>query len=216
MMKSQYRTIPVKTEKMPPGIPYIVGNEAAERFSYYGMNSILVIFMTQYLMNAQGRPDHMTDAQADAWYHTFVSAVYFLPILGALLADSIFGKYLIILLLSVVYCFGHFTLAMDDTRLGLAIGLGLIAFGAGGIKPCVSANVGDQFGAQNQHLLPRMFNWFYFSINIGSALSTLLIPELLNRVGPRVAFGIPGIAMLIATVIFWMGRKRFVHVPPPA
>ncbi len=213
-MKSQYRTIPVKTEKMPPGIPYIVGNEAAERFSYYGMNSILVIFMTQYLMNAQGRPDHMTDAQADAWYHTFVSAVYFLPILGALLADAIFGKYLIILLLSVVYCFGHFTLAMDDTRLGLAIGLGLIALGAGGIKPCVSANVGDQFGAQNQHLLPRMFNWFYFSINIGSAFSTLLIPELLNRVGPRVAFGIPGIAMLIATVIFWMGRKRFVHVPP--
>jgi POT family proton-dependent oligopeptide transporter len=213
-MKTQYRTVPVKTEKMPPGIPYIVGNEAAERFSYYGVNSILVIFMTQQLMNAQGQPDHMTDAQADAWYHTFVSAVYFLPILGALLADAVFGKYLIILLLSVVYCFGHFTLALDDTRLGLVLGLSLIAFGAGGIKPCVGANVGDQFGAMNQHMLPRVFNWFYFSINIGSAFSTLLIPELLDREGPRVAFGVPGIAMLIATVIFWMGRRKFVHVPP--
>lgn len=214
MMKSKYRTVPVKTDKLPPGIPYIVGNEAAERFSYYGMNSILVIFMTQYLMNAQGRPDHMTDAQADAWYHTFVSAVYFLPVLGALLADAVFGKYLIILLLSVVYCFGHFTLAIDDTRLGLVLGLGLIAFGAGGIKPCVSANVGDQFGAMNQHMLPRIFNWFYFSINIGSAFSTLLIPELLDRVGPKVAFGVPGIAMVIATVIFWWGRRKFVHIPP--
>lgn len=214
MMESKYRTVPVKTDRMPPGVPYIVGNEAAERFSYYGMNSILVIFMTQNLMNAQGQPDHMTDAQADAWYHTFVSAVYFLPILGAFLADAVFGKYLIILLLSVVYCFGHFALAINDTRLGLVLGLGLIAFGAGGIKPCVSANVGDQFGALNQHMLPRIFNWFYFSINLGSAFSTLLIPELLNRVGPRVAFGVPGIAMVIATVVFWMGRRKFVHVPP--
>jgi POT family proton-dependent oligopeptide transporter len=214
MTKSKYFTAPLKTGKMPPGIPYIVGNEAAERFSYYGMNSILVIFMTQYLMNAQSRPDHMTDAQAEAWYHTFVSAVYFLPILGAFLADAVFGKYLIVLLLSVVYCFGHFALAMNDTRLGLILGLGLIALGAGGIKPCVSANVGDQFGETNQHLLPRVFSWFYFSINLGSAFSTILIPELLNRVGPRVAFGVPGIAMLIATVVFWMGRRKFVHIPP--
>ncbi|MGD0573400.1 MAG: POT family MFS transporter [Sedimentisphaerales bacterium] len=214
MTKSKYLTLPLKTDKMPPGIPYIVGNEAAERFSYYGMNSILVIFMTQYLMNTQGRPDHMTDAQADAWYHTFVSAIYFLPILGAFLADAVFGKYLIVLILSVVYCFGHFALAMNDTRLGLVLGLGLIALGAGGIKPCVSANVGDQFGAANQHLMPRMFNWFYFSINLGSAFSTILIPELLDRVGPRIAFGVPGIAMLIATVVFWMGRRKFVHIPP--
>ncbi len=214
MAKTQYQTAPLKSNRLPPGIPYIMGNEAAERFSYYGMNSILVIFMTQYLMNAQGRPDHMTGAQADAWYHTFVSAAYILPILGAFLADALFGKYLVILLLSIVYCFGHFTLAMNDTLLSLALGLGLIALGTGGIKPCVSANVGDQFGATNQHLLPRMFNWFYFAINFGSAFSTILIPELLNRVGPRIAFGVPGIAMVIATVVFWMGRRKFVHIPP--
>src|SRR5207247_6770343 len=161
---------------------------AAERFSYYGMNSILVIFMTKYLMDAQGRPDHMGDKEAEAWYHTFVSCAYFLPLLGAFLADAILGKYRTILILSIVYCFGHFALALNDTRAGLVVGLGLIALGAGGIKPCVSANVGDQFGSTNQHLLPRVFTWFYFSINLGSACSTLLIPWLLDRFGSRLAF----------------------------
>jgi len=214
MAKSSYLTAPLKTDKMPPGIPYIVGNEAAERFSYYGMNSILVIFMTKYLMDAQGRPDLMSEKDAEGWYHTFVSCAYFLPLLGAFLADAVLGKYRTILILSIVYCFGHFALALNDTRAGLVIGLGLVALGAGGIKPCVSANVGDQFGTSNQHLLPRVFSWFYFSINIGSAFSTILIPELLDRVGPRVAFGVPGIAMLIATIVFWLGRRRFVHIPP--
>src|SRR5262249_17948729 len=179
MAKFQYLTAPIKTDKMPPGVPYIVGNEAAERFSYYGMNSILVVFMTKYLADAHGQPDHMSDVKAEEWYHYFVSAVYFLPLLGAFLADAVFGKYRVILWLSIVYCFGHFSLALNDTRMGLLIGCGLIALGAGGIKPCVSANVGDQFGATNQNLLPKVFSWFYFSINIGSAFSTMLIPWLL-------------------------------------
>ena len=214
MAESQYLTAPIKTDKMPPGVPYIVGNEAAERFSYYGMNSILVIFMTKHLMNAQGHPDHLSDVKAEEWYHTFVSFVYGLPLLGAFLADAILGKYRVIFWLSIVYCFGHFALAINDTRLGLFIGCSLIALGAGGIKPCVSANVGDQFGPSNQHLLPKVFSWFYFSVNIGSAFSSLIIPELLERAGPRVAFGVPGIAMLIATIVFWLGRKKFVHIPP--
>jgi proton-dependent oligopeptide transporter, POT family len=211
---ADYLTTPLKTEKMPPGVPYIVGNEAAERFSYYGMNSILVIFMTKFMLDAHGQPDHMTEAQADAWYHTFVSIAYGLCVLGAFLADALIGKFRTILILSVVYCFGHFTLALNDTRAGLLAGLGLIALGAGGIKPCVSANVGDQFGAANQHLIPRIFSWFYFSINAGSAVSTLLIPELLQRFGPKIAFGTPGVFMVIATIIFWWGRKKFVHIPP--
>src|SRR5258708_5704375 len=214
MAKAEYLTAPPKTDKMPPGVPYIVGNEAAERFSYYGMNSILVIFMTTYMLNAQGKPDYMSGPQADAWYHTFVSCVYFLPIFGAILADAVLGKYRTILILSVVYCLGHLTLALQHTRLGLTAGLFLIAMGAGGIKPCVSANVGDQFGASNQHLLPRVFSWFYFSINIGSAFSTLLIPWLLDRCGPKIAFGTPGVFMFIATVVFWFGRRKFVHIPP--
>src|SRR4029453_1011928 len=103
----------------------------------------------------------------------------------------------------------------------------------------VFTNVGDQFGESNKHLLTRLFNWFYSSINAGSAISTLLIPWLLEPyqadpkgliaklppsiVGflesprlhsPDIAFGLPGIFMAIATVIFWRGRKKFVHIPP--
>jgi len=211
---AKYLTAPLKTDKMPPGIPYIIGNEAAERFSFYGMNSILVVFMTTRLCDAQGNLAVMSDAQAKARFHEFGFYLYVLPFLGAFLADAVLGKYRTVLYLSFVYCLGHLALALDHTRLGLVIGLGLIALGAGGIKPCVSAIVGDQFGASNRHLLPRVFSWFYFSINFGSAISTLLIPELLERYGPATAFGVPGIFMFVATVIFWAGRKRFVHIPP--
>jgi proton-dependent oligopeptide transporter, POT family len=216
MAKHQYATKPPNISTMPPGVPYIIGNEAAERFSFYGMRSILIVFMTQYIVTSAGASDHMAPAEARQNFALFVSAVYFLPILGAILAEGFIGKYQTIFWLSIVYCFGHFALALNDTRMGLVIGLGLIAFGSGGIKPCVSANVGDQFGESNKHLLSKVFGWFYFSINAGSFISTILCPFLLAspRFGSRWAFGIPGVAMVIATIFFWAGRKKFVHIPP--
>jgi POT family proton-dependent oligopeptide transporter len=210
----RYRTAPVARPGMPAGIPYIIGNEAAERFSYYGMRAILVVFMTQYLMGSSGVPDVMGEDEAKGWFHLFVSAVYVTPLLGALLSDGLLGKYRTIILLSLVYCAGHFSLAIDDTRWGLAIGLGLIALGAGGIKPCVSAHVGDQFGQTNRGLLSRAFAWFYFAINLGAFVSSLATPWLLERWGASVAFAVPGILMLLATLTFWAGRHRFVHIPP--
>ena len=212
-----YRTAPdTNFSRMPPGIPFIVGNEAAERFSFYGMRSILAIFMTTYLMGPGGKLAVMSDTEAGGWFHEFVFGVYFLPILGAILSDGFLGKYRTIVSLSVVYCFGHLALAIDDTRLGLFIGLLLIAIGSGGIKPCVSAHVGDQFGLGNQHLLSRVFGWFYLSINLGSSISTYICPILLNdkRFGSHFAFGLPGVLMAVATVVFWMGRKKYVHIPP--
>ncbi len=199
---------------MPGGIPYIVGNEAAERFSFYGMKAILVVFMTTHLLDAAGRPAPMGEAEARGWYHAFNSAVYFTPLAGALLSDILWGKYRTILLLSLVYCLGHACLALDETRLGLGLGLGLIAVGAGGIKPCVSAHVGDQFGPGNRHRLTAVFSAFYFAINLGSFAATLLTPWLLATVGAWAAFGLPGLLMALATWLFWLGRKRFVHVPP--
>jgi POT family proton-dependent oligopeptide transporter len=199
---------------MPAGIPYIVGNEAAERFNFYGMRAILVVFMTQYLRNRSGALAPMSENDADKWYHIFVASNYFFPIFGAILADAIWGKFRTIFWLSIVYSIGSFALALDDTRLGLALGLSLIAIGSGGIKPCVSANVGDQFSASNQHLISRAFGWFYFSINAGSFISILLIPWLLQNYGSRVAFAVPGFLMAAATLIFWMGRRKFVHIPP--
>jgi POT family proton-dependent oligopeptide transporter len=113
-----------------------------------------------------------------------------------------------------VYCLGHLALALDDTRTGLALGLTLIAIGSGGIKPCVSAHVGDQFGRTNGHLLSRVYSYFYFAINLGAFASMILTPILLNRYGPHAAFGLPGGLMLLATIVFWAGRNEFIHIPP--
>jgi len=211
---AKYRTAPVAQTGMPGGIPFIIGNEAAERFSFYGMRAILVVFMTQNLVSSGGVLDVMGEDEAKGWFHLFVAAVYLTPLLGALLSDGLLGKYRTIIFLSLVYCAGHFSLAIDDTRVGLTIGLALIALGAGGIKPCVSAHLGDQFGQSNQGLLSRAFSWFYFSINLGAFISTLATPWLLLHYGSSVAFGVPGVLMLIATLTFRAGRHKFVHIPP--
>ena len=209
-----YRTAPEVSQEMPKGIPYIIGNEAAERFSYYGMRTVLVIFMTQHLRDASGELAVLSEADATAYFHWFGSAVYFTPIAGALLADVFLGKYRTIVGLSIVYCLGHLALAMDDTLVGLALGLGLISLGSGGIKPCVSAHVGDQFGDANASLLPKVYSYFYFAINLGAFVSTLLTPLLLEHYGPHAAFGLPGGLMVLATWVFWAGRQRFIHIPP--
>lgn len=234
MPKQPYLTAPVPTTGMPSGLPFIIGNEAAERFSFYGMRTILVTFMTKYLVDRSGALDLMSDNEAKGYYHLFMMAAYFFPLMGAITADLWLGKYRTIMSLSVVYCLGHLALAMDDTRIGLFLGLLLVAIGTGGIKPCVSAHLGDQFGKSNVHLQSAAFGWFYLSINFGSFISTALTPWLLerfpewlksrlystteapqwiDRIGPHVAFGTPGILMLIATILFWMGRHRFVHIP---
>ena len=154
--------------KYPKGIPYIIGNELAERFSYYGMRAILVVFMTQHLMSS-GKLNPMSENEATTYYHLFSMANYFFPIVGAILSDVIWGKYKTIISLSIVYVLGHLALAIDESRLGLTIGLTLIAIGAGGIKPCVSAHVGDQFEEKNKSLLENIFGYFYFSINLHSS-----------------------------------------------
>ncbi|RPJ34899.1 MAG: MFS transporter, partial [Verrucomicrobiaceae bacterium] len=213
-----YRTSPADLEGMPPGVPHIIGNEAAERFSFYGMKAVLAVFMVHYLHLMDGRgAGGMNEAEATANVHFFNGAVYLTPLLGALLSDIFIGKYRTIIALSLVYCAGHAALAgmglFGHSPWWLAAGLGLIALGSGGIKPCVSAHVGDQFGARNAHLLPRIFNWFYFAINLGAFLSMMLTPWLLEWHGPHWAFGVPGVLMALATLVFWMGRRRFIHVP---
>lgn len=225
MSATSYRTSPEPISTMPAGIPYIVGNEAAERFSYYGMRTVLYPFMTKFLLDSAGNPDVMQEHEATAYAHTFYSAVYFFPLLGALVADGFFGKYRTIVWLSLVYCVGHLMLSLDETRTGLLLGLSLIAVGAGGIKPCVSAHVGDQFGERNKHLLPKVYGWFYFAINFGAFYSTLITPAILNRKGrfaewipadvssASLAFGLPGVLMLLATIVFWLGRNKFAHIP---
>jgi len=141
---------------------------------------------------------------------------------GAILSDRLVGKYHTILWLSMVYTAGHAVLSLSDLGLipfvhsrmgGTYLGLGLIAIGAGGIKPCVSAHVGDQFGKGNWSKLQSVFQIFYFSINLGSTFASLAIPWVKDIWGFSVAFAIPGILMAVATFFFWMGRHVFIHVP---
>jgi POT family proton-dependent oligopeptide transporter len=193
-------------ERYPPQVKFIIGNEACERFSFYGMRSILTLYMLQYLYFAE--PD------AKAWFHYFVMANYLTPLVGGWIADRYWGRYRTILWISLAYVVGHATLAAWETPAGLLAGCSLIALGAGGIKPCVSAFVGDQFGPGQRTLLNKVYGWFYWSINLGSASSYLLIPWLLKNHGPAVAFAVPGVLMAIALLFFWGGTRHYVMVPP--
>jgi POT family proton-dependent oligopeptide transporter len=192
--------------RYPAQVKFIVGNEACERFSFYGMRSILTTYMLTFLLYSQ--------RDAKAYFHYFVAATYFTPIVGGWIADRFWGRYRTILWISFAYVLGHGILAVWETRTGLFVGLSLIAIGAGGIKPCVSAFVGDQFGAGEKALMQRVYGWFYWSINLGSAAAYMLIPVLLRRVGPSVAFAVPGIAMAAALLVYWAGTKHYVMAPP--
>jgi POT family proton-dependent oligopeptide transporter len=198
--------------RLPPQTKYIVGNEACERFSFYGVIAILTGYTTMLL----GGGDE-AGKEAKEIVHWFRSAVYFLPLLGAWVADRWWGRYKTILWISMAYCAGHACLAFGEgTKWGLFTGLALLAIGSGGIKPSVSAFVGDQFGPGREHLLTKVYGLFYWSINFGSFFAFAFIP--LVKANPKLgytwAFGLPGIAMGLATFIFWLGSRTYVKRPP--
>ncbi|MDE3253754.1 MAG: MFS transporter [Bacteroidota bacterium] len=207
----------VQKSGMPKAVPYIIGNEAAERFSFYGLRSIMSTFLVAQFFNPAMNPalQNVAEAKSNEMVHLFVTLAYFAPLVGGILADWFFGKYKVILYISLVYAIGNLVLALSTHNLTFfTIGLVVIAAAAGGIKSCVSANVGDQFDKTNEHLLSKIYGWFYFTINTGSILATLIIPIVYNKYGPELAFGIPGVLMCLATLIFWMGRKKYVRVKP--
>jgi POT family proton-dependent oligopeptide transporter len=212
-------TDPASTaNRWPRQIKYIVGNEACERFSYYGMRSILAGYITGEV--ARGGLGQSADT-ATSIIHLFVFVNYFMPLFGAWLSDKLIGRYHTILWVSLFYCLGHGVLACSDLAPGvpgklfcLYSGLALIAFGSGGIKPCVSAFVGDQFRPEQSHLLQKAYGAFYWSINFGSFFSFLLIPWIKDARGYSWAFAVPGVLMAIATFIFWRGTRFYTRVPP--
>ncbi|MBA3542765.1 MAG: MFS transporter [Deltaproteobacteria bacterium] len=156
------------------------------------------------------------EGAAKGVFHTFVIGVYFFPLLGGYLADRYFGKYNTILWFSLIYSVGQGCLALFiDEKWGFYTGLGLIALGSGGIKPLVASFMGDQFDSRTKHLAKLVFDGFYWIINFGSFFASLLMPLFLEHLGPRIAFGIPGVLMLTATVVFWLARDRYVRIDPP-
>jgi POT family proton-dependent oligopeptide transporter len=202
--------------RMPRQIPFIIGSEGCERFSFYGMRNMLTPFLLTLLIVRFPGLAARKEAAKDV-FHSFVIGVYFFPLLGGWIADRLAGKYRTILAFSLIYCVGLGCLAlMPDDVTGFYAGLFLIALGAGGIKPLVASFVGDQFDERTKHLAKLVFDAFYWIINFGSFFGSLLMPILLASAGPRVAFGIPAGLMLLATLVLWLGRRRYVLVPVAA
>ncbi|XP_033113867.1 solute carrier family 15 member 1-like isoform X2 [Anneissia japonica] len=208
-------------DDFPTSVYYIVGNEFCERFSYYGMRTILIIYLTNILL--------LSDNNATAVFHTFTMLCYFTPLFGAMIADGFLGKYRTILYISFIYMCGSALMSLtalppqttgDPELIGPVIALLLIALGTGGIKPCVSAFGGDQFVGGDIEMLQKFFAVFYFTINAGSVLSTFLTPILRNDVQCFgndcyfLAFGVPAVLMFISLIIFVLGRKKYKRFPP--
>merc|ERR1719309_850654 len=205
----------------PKSVFIIVGNEFCERLSYYGMKAILGIYLHKKL--------HLTEDKSTVIYHTFAMLCYFTPIFGAMIADQLLGKFKTIVYISVIYVLGHLlktlaavpTLGVPPVEFSL-IGLALIAVGTGGIKPCVSAFGGDQFKLPEQaRQLQTFFSVFYFAINAGSLISTILTPAIREDVECfgddtcySLAFGIPAVLMLIATIVIIVGKPLYSMKPP--
>uniref|UniRef100_A0A8K9VGE6 Solute carrier family 15 member 2 n=1 Tax=Oncorhynchus mykiss TaxID=8022 RepID=A0A8K9VGE6_ONCMY len=216
----------IKSQKLcgtnyPVCISFIVVNEFCERFSYYGMKAVLTLYFINYL--------HWNQNLSTAVYHAFSSLCYFTPILGALIADSWLGKFKTIVYLSVFYVLGHVVKSVGaipsvgDSTIHIAlsmVGLILIAFGTGGIKPCVAAFGGDQFDEEHTNERRKFFSIFYMSINAGSVLSTVITPILRGNVQCfggdcyALAFGVPAILMVIALVVFISGSGMYKKSPP--
>uniref|UniRef100_A0A8C3G7N8 Solute carrier family 15 member 1 n=2 Tax=Cyclopterus lumpus TaxID=8103 RepID=A0A8C3G7N8_CYCLU len=216
----------------PLSIFFIVVNEFCERFSYYGMRAVLVLYFKYFL--------RWDDDLATSIYHVFVALCYLTPILGAIVADSWLGKFKTIIYLSIVYAIGQITMAIsaihditDTNRDGTPdnmtihvvlsmVGLLLIALGTGGIKPCVAAFGGDQFGEHQEKQRRTFFSVFYLCINGGSLLSTIITPILRaqecgiysQQKCYSLAFGVPAALMVVALVVFIVGSGMYYKAEP--
>ncbi|XP_052506004.1 solute carrier family 15 member 1 [Budorcas taxicolor] len=225
-------SVPKSCFGYPLSIFFIVVNEFCERFSYYGMRALLILYFQRFL----GWNDNL----GTAIYHTFVALCYLTPILGALIADSWLGKFKTIVSLSIVYTIGQVVIAVssindltdfnhdgtpDSITVHVAlsmIGLVLIALGTGGIKPCVSAFGGDQFEEGQEKQRNRFFSIFYLAINAGSLLSTIITPMLRVQVCGihskqacyPLAFGVPAALMAVSLIVFVIGSGMYKKVQP--
>ncbi|KAI5735830.1 hypothetical protein M8J77_023203 [Diaphorina citri] len=202
--------------KYPKSVFFIITNEFCERFCYYGMKTVLYLYMLKKL--------HYEENNATVLYHSWAGLCYFFPIFGGIIADTFLGKFNTIVYLSLIYFLGNVLLSVVSiTNLNLPqselslFGLLLIAIGTGGIKPCVSSFGGDQFVLpQQKDQLDKFFSFFYFAINAGSLISTFITPifrEDLKCFGEDscfpAAFGVPAALMLVSIVVFLLGRPLY-------
>mmetsp|Transcript_25143 Transcript_25143/g.32715 ORF Transcript_25143/g.32715 Transcript_25143/m.32715 type:complete len:632 (+) Transcript_25143:125-2020(+) len=196
-------------QTLPRSTFFIIGSEFCERFTYYGMKTILALFFVHRL--------NMSERAATEAMALFAVASYATPLIGAYISDALLGRYKTIVRLSSVYLIGTVLMALSaalSSGLLVLIALILVAFGTGGIKPNVSAFGGDQIDPPEPVALQRFFSFFYAAINAGSLLSSLTTPVVRIFFGYSIAFALPACLMFIALVALVWGRKTYRHVAP--
>ncbi len=187
----------------PIGFWFFFWGEFAERASYYGMRAILTLYMVDKL--------GFTKADASTLMSFFIAACYFLPLAGGFVADRILGKYWTIVGFSIPYILGHVILGIED-RTFLYMALVLLAMGTGVIKPNISTLMGntyDLFRPGLTQLRSQAFAMFYFSINVGAALSQVCMPWLRTEYTYAIAFLFPAGLMVVAFAIFAAGKPYY-------
>jgi POT family proton-dependent oligopeptide transporter len=195
----------------PIGLYILFFTEMWERFSYYGMRALLVLYMTtETIGDARGPGLGWTSQEALALYGWYTMLVYVMSIPGGMIADKLLGQKKAVLLGAVVLCVGHGVLVFTDTW-AFYTGLGLVILGVGLLKPNISTMVGGLY-AQGDIRRDKGFSIFYIGINTGSLLATMVIGFVVAKWGWHAGFGLAGIAMVSGLLVYLWGQKYLTHV----
>jgi POT family proton-dependent oligopeptide transporter len=188
----------------PVGFWFVFTGELAERASYYGMRTLLALYMVDVLGFSQAGGATVMQA--------FMAACYLTPFIGAWVAERYLGCYRTILYYSLLYILGHVILGGLQNRTGLFIALALLALGSGAIKPNTSVLMGQIYDAEKKGaLLNEAFSLFYAAVNIGAAVSSLFLPLIVEAEGGRygLALMIPAVLMAASFGAFAFGKRWY-------
>ena len=188
----------------PKGLYILFFTELWERFSYYGMRAILVLYLISNV-NGDNPGFGWDESDAISLYGTYTMLVYVMSIAGGLIADKLWGQKRTVLIGGLLLCAGHGILAVDALWAFYA-GLGLIILGVGGLKPNISTMVGGLY-PQGDLRRDKGFTIFYIGINIGAFLSALIVGGIAEVYGWHYGFGLAGIGMLLGQAVFMWGQK---------
>jgi POT family proton-dependent oligopeptide transporter len=194
-----------KTEKQPKGLYFLFAIEAAERFQYYGMRAILVLFLTSSVID-------FSRSDALQIYGFFIALCYLSPLFGGLIADKYIGQRRSILIGGSIMAVGEFILAgygFIHARVALWIGLTLIVVGNGFFKSTISSVVGFMY-KPNDPRLANAFGIFYMGINLGALFGALICGQLGESVAWRYGFLAAGITMLLSTLVYYFLQQRML------
>jgi POT family proton-dependent oligopeptide transporter len=194
----------------PIGLYVLFFTEMWERFSYYGMRALLVIYMIATIGHKDGAGLGWSNLEAYQLYGWYVMLVYVVSIPGGILADKVLGQKKTVMLGAIILCLGHGTLAIE-AEWAFFTGLGLIILGVGCLKPNISTMVGGLY-KKGDIRRDKGFSIFYIGINLGSLLATTFVGLVVAKWGWHAGFGMAGIAMLLGLIVYVWGQKYLVHV----